>query len=107
MAGVSELHVKVIPDLDPEFRALLGTATQDTLDKVNAGAALTYALYHTPKDQAVALFEMLPRSVVTAYMDACEAYGIGSNKAGDRYKWVEVAGETDAVRVIDANADPS
>jgi hypothetical protein len=77
MAAVSEVRVKIKPELSEEFVALLGTATQDTLAKLDAGAALAYAIYHTPKDQVEAFFGVMPRSVINAYAKACDAYGIG------------------------------
>lgn len=51
--------------------------TGDAIDKVNAGAALAYAIYHCPKDDAAGFFVSMPNGVVKAYMKACEAYGIG------------------------------
>lgn len=103
MVSMSEVHVKVVPELSEEARALLGSATEDTLGEVNAGAALVYAIYHTPKADVVGFFDAMPEAVIKAYMKACEAYGVGSNKATGRYKWVEVAGQADAVKVIDAD----
>lgn len=79
--ATSELCVKVKPELDPEFEALLGTATQDTLAKLDAGAALVYAIYHTPKDQIEAFFGAMPESVVKAYNKACAAYRVGHYRA--------------------------
>lgn len=77
MASTSEVHVKVVPELDPKFEALLGTATADTLAKLDAGAALVYAIYHTPKADVKGFFDAMPDAVAKAYMKACQAYGLG------------------------------
>ena len=77
----AEVHVKVVPELSPEMEALLGAATEDTLKKVNAGAALVYALYHAPADWWLGKGkyegQTIPDALTTAYMQACEAYGVG------------------------------
>lgn len=78
MAAISEVHVKVVPELDPKFEALLGTATQDTLAKLDAGAALVYAMYHCPKDQVETFFGAMPDGVKRAYMRASDAYRVNS-----------------------------
>jgi ABC-type sugar transport system substrate-binding protein len=93
MATMNEVHVKVVPELSDDLKALLGTATEDTLAKVNAGAALTYAIYHCPKDQVDAFFKAMPTGVVKAYAKACNAYGIGFHV--DR---VDVAGRLDPIK---------
>lgn len=63
-----------------EFQGeLLSTAdplTGDVIDKVNAGAALAYAIYHCPKADIKAFFDAMPNGVVKAYAKACDAYGI-------------------------------
>jgi hypothetical protein len=83
VAAMSELRVKVVPELDPEFQALLGTATADTLAKLDAGTALYYAIYHCPKDQIEAFFGAMPNGVRTAYMQASDAFAPRSSKASD------------------------
>ena len=55
--------------------------TGDAIDKVNAGAALAYAIYHCPKDDVKAFFDAMPKGVVTAYQKACVAYSIGHHAA--------------------------
>jgi hypothetical protein len=90
VAAMSEVRVKVVPELDPEFQALLGTATADTLAKLDAGAALAYAIYHCPKDQVKAFFDAMPQGVMKAYARACDAWRLN----------------TDPKR-FDADADPS
>jgi hypothetical protein len=77
MAPTHEVHVKVTPELSEEFEALLGTATADTLAKLNAGASLVHAMYHCPKADVEAFFTTMPRAVVLAYSQACAAYGLG------------------------------
>lgn len=81
--STSEVRVKIKPELSEEFEALLGTATQNTLAKLDAGAALAYAIYHTPKAQIEAFFGAMPQSVVKAYAKACDAYGIGFHGLND------------------------
>ena len=44
----------------------------DAVQKIDAGAMLVYALYHSSTD----LITGLPDSVLKAYGQACEAYGI-------------------------------
>lgn len=60
-----------------EFQGeLLSTAeplTSDAIDKINAGAALAYAIYHSSAE----VVGGLPRGVIDAYGKACDAYGIG------------------------------
>lgn len=47
--------------------------TGDAIDKINAGAALAYAIYHSPADVVTGL----PPSILDAYGKACDAYSIG------------------------------
>lgn len=83
-AADHEVRVKVVPELSEDMQALLGTATEDTLKKVNAGAALVYALYHAPADWWTGKGEYegqtVPNSVATAYMQACDAYNVGRGR---------------------------
>ena len=61
---------------------LVGTvdpAASDLIEKANAGAALAYAIYHSPAD----VVGNLPDSLLRAYTRACEAYGIGFHRAED------------------------
>lgn len=73
MTAETEVRVKVIPELSEDMTALLGTATEDTLEKINAGAALVYALYHCQADIVAAL----PGPVHAALARAQAAYGVG------------------------------
>lgn len=66
--------VAVSPVLTPEFEALLGTATADTLEKLNAGAQLVHALYHCTADTITSL----PDPVIRSLMRAQVAYGVGT-----------------------------
>ncbi len=54
--------------------ALLAT---DAIAKLNAGAALTFAVYSLPKDVVMPLMKDAPRSFIDAYGKACTAYGVG------------------------------
>lgn len=49
----------------------------DSVDKINAGAALVHALYHCNLEAINAL----PMSVLRAYAIACTAYGVGGRQA--------------------------
>jgi hypothetical protein len=60
-----------------ELLSTLEPLAADAIDKVNAGAALAYAIYHCPKGDVKAFFDAMPDGVARAYMKACEAYGIG------------------------------
>lgn len=53
------------------------TVPQDIIDKVNAGAALVFALYHVRKDD-VPWFAAAPDAVSRAYQRACKAYDVSS-----------------------------
>lgn len=79
MASTSTVRAKVEPVLSEEFRALLGAATNDTLEKVNAGAQLVHALYNCPADVVQALPDHVGRALARAY----RAYGVGGITIGD------------------------
>jgi len=61
------------PDFEDGGAAETGPLAADAIEKVNAGAQLTYALYHRDADW----WKDQPDSVVRAYMRACTAYGVG------------------------------
>jgi hypothetical protein len=59
----------------PEYFAAAGAVIgADHIEKLNSGAALTFALYQCPKAWWKA--EALPLDVVRAYIRACQAFGI-------------------------------
>jgi hypothetical protein len=59
----------------PEYYAAAGAVIgADHIEKLNAGAALTYALHQCPQDWWRS--EKPPLDVVRAYLRACLAYGI-------------------------------
>lgn len=77
MASMREVTVKVTPVLSPEFEALLGTATERTIEKVDAGSALVNAIYHHPRAKEFLASEFWSPGLSDAYQRACKAYGIG------------------------------
>lgn len=77
MAATATVKVRIEPELSPELEALLGAASADTLEKVNAGAALVYALYHCP----AAVVADLPEPVAVALARAQSAYGVGRHRS--------------------------
>jgi hypothetical protein len=50
----------------------------DAIDKINAGAALIFALYQAPGDWIVPLLNTAPRAVIDAYQRASEVYHVDS-----------------------------
>lgn len=56
-----------------ELLSTVEPLASDAIDKINAGAALAYAIYHSPAD----VVSNLPRGVLDAYGKACDAYDIG------------------------------
>lgn len=59
-----------------------GPLISDAIDKINAGAALAYAIYHCPKADVKAFFDAMPDGVIKAYAAACDAYGITAIREG-------------------------
>lgn len=53
--------------------------TANIIDKVDAGALLTFAVWTLPKDTAIALFKEASPGFTKAYMAATAAYGVGGN----------------------------
>lgn len=51
--------------------------THDAVVKINAGAALLYALYYAPADWSIPFLKEAPDSVVDALMKAQKAYKVG------------------------------
>lgn len=74
MAAATSMHVDI--ELSEDLQALLASATEDTLEKVNAGAQLIHALYHCSAD----VITGLPESVLVAIMRAQLAYGVGRQR---------------------------
>jgi hypothetical protein len=102
MADTSTIQVRLDPKLSPEFQALLGTATEDTLEKLAAGAQLVYALYHSGAET----IRSLPDPVTRAYVRACAAYGVGHRRQAHEIRAGEItevpAGDTtDPVRMVE------
>lgn len=58
-----------------ELLSTLEPLAADAIDKVNAGAALAYAIYHSSAAEVTAM----PDRVLKAYMKACDAYEIGAH----------------------------
>ncbi len=70
--------VVVTPVLSPEFEAQLTDAAlgRDAIEKINAGAALTFGLYSLPADKIKALLTDAPPGFVDAFGRAQSAYGV-------------------------------
>lgn len=82
MAAACEVSVKVVPDLSA-FAAetaagiLSIDVMADTKAKVDAGAALTFALYHAGPD-ALDWIKSMPPGVARAYARASSAFACSS-----------------------------
>lgn len=96
-SSTSTVTVKVDPVLSPEFEALLGTATEATLEKLDAGAQLVYALYHCSAE----VITGLPDPVHRAIMRAQVAYNVGHRRQRERVEPVVEAASTDPVRYVE------
>lgn len=75
MASVGDLVVNVTPKMSEEFTELLAAASGvegDVIEKVNAGAALVFALLYSRPDVVLGL----PEPAAHAFLRAQRAYGV-------------------------------
>lgn len=101
MESTTTVKVKVEPELSPEFEALLGIATADTLEKVDAGAQLVYALYHVPADTIRQVLDLMPQSFTRALARAHAAYGVDRRRSPERVQPLGSTESTDPVRYVE------
>jgi hypothetical protein len=79
MAELTDVKVRLEPEMSDEFKELVTAASTvegDVVDKVNAGAALIYALYHSSAE----VIQSLPGPVADAYGRACDVYAVNSRR---------------------------
>lgn len=98
MGSEATVNVKVQPELSAEFVALLGTATEDTLEKIDAGAQLVYALYHLPADTFRQVLDITPPHMSRAIARAQAAYGVNRRRPKNRVEPVDGADDIDPIR---------
>lgn len=98
MTAATSMHIGI--DLSEDLQALLASTTDDTLEKVNAGAQLVHALYHCPAEVVTSL----PEHVLVAYMRAQIAYGVGGARRDpdDGPFPVRVAESPDPVKYVNS-----
>jgi hypothetical protein len=84
MGDLGKVSVRVVPDLS-DFQdgltagVLAIDVMADTKAKVDAGAALTFAMFHVRRED-VDWIKAMPAKVMHAYQRACTVYGVDSRQ---------------------------
>jgi len=76
MTGTDQV-VETQAQLDASAAGTGALLAADAIAKINAGAALTFAVWSLPKAVVTTLMRHAPTAFITAYDKACQAYGVG------------------------------
>lgn len=72
----SEAAPEAVASAEDYSAAAGALLAEDAIRKIDAGARLTYALYHLPRDTVTALFKDASPGFIKAYDQATSAFGI-------------------------------
>jgi len=85
-----EAQVEFTADITGDFYTVARAFADDSVAKVNGGAALVYAIYHHPRALKLMTGEIgdvfWSGGLRTAYSQACAAYGIGNHPRDEDFE---------------------